>query len=146
MPHTYARGTFIGAAVALMALAQAAPAAQNNPQTNAGGISLSKGGTVPPTANLTPLHLTDAQRTQVRQALAGHQTQVEFTSKKTKPAKDFTPAVGATLPTGVTAQPLPGAVTQKIPQLADYTYVKMKDQVLIVNGMTHKVVDVFPAS
>ncbi len=30
-----------------------------------------------------------------------------------------------------------------LPELRDYLYVKMKDQVLIVNGMTNKIVDMF---
>jgi hypothetical protein len=31
-----------------------------------------------------------------------------------------------------------------MPELRDYMYVKMKDQVLILNGMTNKIVDMFP--
>jgi hypothetical protein len=58
-------------------------------------------------------------------------------------AKDFTPAVGATLPKGVKAQSLPTPVLSRIPELRDYMYAKMKDQVLIVNGMTNKIVDMF---
>ena len=30
-----------------------------------------------------------------------------------------------------------------MPELRDYMYVKMEDQVLIVNGMTDKIVDAF---
>jgi hypothetical protein len=69
---------------------------------------------------------------------------VQFRLKTTKPAKDFTPAVGATLPKGVKAQSIPVPVLSQIPELRDYMYVKMKDRVLIVNGMTNKIVDMFP--
>jgi len=51
--------------------------------------------------------------------------------------------VGVTLPKGVKAQSLPTRVLSQIPELRDYMYVKMKDQVLIVNGMTNRIVDVF---
>jgi hypothetical protein len=30
-----------------------------------------------------------------------------------------------------------------MPELRDYMYVKMKDQVLIVNGLTNEIVDMF---
>ena len=69
--------------------------------------------------------------------------EVEFRLKATKSAMDFTPTVGATLPKGVKAQSLPTRVLSQIPELRDYMYVKMKDQVLIVNGMTNKIVDSF---
>jgi hypothetical protein len=125
-----------------VAFANAAQAA--SPQANTDAISLSTDGIIPPTGTQQPLHLTDAQRAQIRQALAGLQTQVEFKLKKVKKAKDFTPTVGAKLPKGVTPHGLPGSLTQKIPGLGDYAYVKMKGEVLIVNAMSHKIVDLIP--
>ena len=83
------------------------------------------------------------QREQIRKTVLTEHNEVEFRLKATKPAKDFTPAVGATLPKGVKAQSLPTAVLSRIPELRNYMYVKMKDQVLIVNGMTNKIVDMF---
>jgi len=38
----------------------------------------------------------------------------------------------------------PSGLTQQIPQLADYGYAKMKDQILLVNAMTGKIVDIIP--
>jgi len=38
-------------------------------------------------------------------------------------------------------QSLPTAVLSQMPELRDYMYMKMKNQVLIVNGMTNKIVD-----
>jgi hypothetical protein len=67
--------------------------------------------------------------------------EVEFRLKTAKSAKDFTPAVGAILPKGVKAQSLPITVLARMPELRDYMYVKMKDQVLIVNGLTNEIVD-----
>jgi hypothetical protein len=68
----------------------------------------------------------------------------EFRLKATKPAKDFNPVVGATIPKGIKAQSLPMAVLSQMSELRNYMYVKMKDQVLIVNGMTDEIVDMFP--
>lgn len=93
---------------------------------------------------LPPLHLTDADRGQIRAALAGKQTQVEFQLKDTKKLKSFTPRVGAKTPRGFPAHALPAELTQKLPQLADYKYAKFNGELLIINPMTHKVVSKFP--
>jgi len=84
------------------------------------------------------------QREQIRKTVLTEHNEIEFRLKSTKPANDFSPAVGATLPKGVKAQSLPAPVLAQMPELRDYMYVKMKDQVLIVNGMTNKIVDMFP--
>ena len=39
---------------------------------------------------------------------------------------------------------LPSELTQKIPQLADYGYAKMKDQILIVNELDGKIAEIIP--
>jgi hypothetical protein len=98
---------------------------------------------IPVNPPLPTLHLTDAQRAQIRKVLVTKHTDIQFRLKSTEPAKDFTPAVGATLPKGVEAQALPHEVTAQIPELRSYQYVVMKDQVLIVNGMSRKIVDMF---
>lgn len=107
-------------------------------------VELSDGAKLPQNPSLPKLDFTNMQREQIRKAMLTEHTEVEFRLKATKPAKDFTPAVGATLPKGVEALSLPTSVLLQIPKLRDYMYVKMKDQVLIVNGMTNKIVDVFP--
>jgi hypothetical protein len=114
--------------------------AQQNAQ---GAVELSNGIKVPQTSSLPKLNLTNMQREQIRRAVLTEHNEVEFRLKATKPAKDFAPAVGATIPKGVKAQSLPMAVLSQLPELRDYMYVKMKDQVLIVNGMTNKIVDMF---
>jgi hypothetical protein len=108
-----------------------------------GAVELSNGTEVPQNPSLRKLNLTNMQREQIRKIVLTEHNDVQFRLKTTKPAKDFTPAVGATLPKGVKAQSLPTPVLSQIPELRDYMYVKMKDRVLIVNGMTNKIVDVF---
>jgi len=104
--------------------------------------------TIPPPLSqnpaVPPLHLSDAQRAKVRQAVSAERTEVTFTLKKTKPAKDFEPAVGAAIPKGLAPHPLPQPLIYEMPALKRYTYLKLKQQVLIVNPMTRKIVDMFP--
>lgn len=96
------------------------------------------------TPSLPKLDLNTAQREQVRQALLTKHTEVEFRLKATKSAKDFTPTIGAKLPKGVAPDGLPSELIQRIPQLADYGYAKMKDQILIVNGLDGKIAEIIP--
>jgi hypothetical protein len=102
---------------------------------------------VPPGVALNPqlpaLHLSNAQREQIRKAVVTKHADIEFQLKSTKSAKDFIPSIGATLPKGIKGQALPFEVTAQVPELRSYLYVTMKDQVLIVNGMSHKIVDMF---
>jgi hypothetical protein len=63
-----------------------------------------------------------------------------------KSAASFEPAVGGKLPKGVLAQPLPRPLIYELPTLREYTYVKFRDQILIVNPLTNEIVDMFPLS
>jgi hypothetical protein len=96
------------------------------------------------TLPLSPLHLSDDQRAKIRAAVADKDTEVTFQLKTTKPLKSFNPTVGVKIPPHLPAHALPTSVTTRLPQLADYQYTKVKGQILIVNPMTKKVVDVFP--
>ena len=109
-----------------------------------GAVDLSGGNVVPQNPSLPKLHLNDAQRERIRQTLLTKDTEVEFRLKTTKSAKDLTPKIGAKLPTGVKPLGLPSDLTQQIPQLADYGYSKVKDQILLVNEMTGKIVEIVP--
>lgn len=133
------RHSLMGAAAVLLTMT-AAPAA---PATK-GAVELSGGANVPQNPQRPKLALTDAQRETIRKAVLTKHNEVEFNEKATKPAKDFTPAVGAKLPAPIKATPMPQALLAQLPQLANYDYVKVKDQVLIVNAMTGTVVDMFP--
>jgi hypothetical protein len=109
-----------------------------------GAVEQSGGTSVPQNPSLPKLHLNDAQRERIRQTLLTKHTEVEFRLKTTQSAKDFTPKIGATLPKGVKPDGLPSELTQQISELADYGYSKMKDQILLVNAMTGKIVDIIP--
>jgi hypothetical protein len=114
-------------------LALAQPGAQ-------GAVELSNGTRVPQNPSLPKLNLTNMQREQIRKVVLTERNEVEF---RLKAAKSFTPADGAKIPKGLKAQSLPTPVLSQMPELRDYTYVKMKNQVLIVNGMSNKIVDMF---
>ena len=135
---------FMFAGAALLIAATAPALAKDNTQKTQGAVELSEGTKVPQAVELPKLNLTNEQREQIRNGVLGQNTEVEFHLKTTKSAKDFTPQVGAKLPKGVKGHSLPPPVLAKLPQLRDYKYVMMKDQVLIVNGMTKTIVDVFP--
>jgi len=109
-----------------------------------GAVEQSGGNIVRQNPSLPQLHLSDAQRERIRQTLLIKHTEVEFRLKTTQSAKDFNPKIGAALPKGVKPDGLPSELTQQIPQLADYGYAKMKDQILLVNAMTGKIVDIIP--
>ena len=113
------------------------------PGTQGGAVDFSNGTKVPQNPSLPKLSLTNPQREQIRKAVLPEHNEIEFELKTTKGAKDFTPAVGAALPKGVKPHSLPRPVLAQMPELRDYMYVKMKDQVLIVSGMTNKIVDIF---
>ena len=60
--------------------------------------------------------------------------------------QNFQPSVGAKVPGAVKLQPLPRPLVNEMQPLKRYTYVKFKHQVLLVNPMTRKIVDMFPES
>jgi hypothetical protein len=134
------RSPTIVVALAIMLGGAALSPAPSNAQ---GEVELSNGTKVSQNPSLPKLNLSNLQREQIRKAVLTEHNEVEFRLAAAKSAKDFTPTVGATIPKGVKAQSLPTPVLSQMPQLRDYMYVKMKDQVLIVNGMTSKIVDMF---
>src|SRR5436305_8434637 len=128
------------AALAIMLGGTAISLGQPNQQ---GAVELSGSTKVPQNPSLPKLNLTNTQREQIRKTVLTEHNEVEFQLPATKSAKDFTPAVGATLPKGINGQSLPAPVLSQMPELRDYKYVKMKDQVLIVDDMSKKIVDMF---
>ena len=93
-----------------------------------------------------PLDLSDDQRAKIKQILQGQDTQVTFGLKSTQSAKNFNPTVGATVPSNLKTHALPPPLIYEMPKLEQYTYLKLKGQVLIVNPMTSKIVEMFPAT
>jgi hypothetical protein len=91
-----------------------------------------------------PLRLSDDQRAKIRQALKGENTEVQFSLKSNKPSQGFAPSVGATIPAGLHPHTLPPPLLAEMPALERYAYLKFKQQVLIVDPMSRKIVDMFP--
>jgi len=88
-----------------------------------------------------PLRLSDDQRAKIRQAVSGENTEVQFSLSETKPAEGFAPSVGAKIPDGLYPDSLPPPVLAEMPVLERYTYLKFKQQVLIIDPMSRKIVD-----
>jgi hypothetical protein len=135
---------FSGVLLLIAAAAPAAAADSSDKPNFQGAVELNDGSKIPQNPSLAKLDLSNAQREQIRKGVLTLHNEIEFQLKSSKSAKDFAPAVGAKLPAGIEGQSLPLPVLLQIPQLRDYKYVKMKDQVLIVNGMTRTIVDMFP--
>jgi hypothetical protein len=135
----YSRTTMLCAALML-----AAPSPTVAADNASGAVEQTGGNKVPQNPSLPKLNLNDAQREQIRQTLLARNTQIEFKMKETKPAESFEPKIGAKLPAAIKPTGVPGELSQQIPQLAYYSYVRLKDQILLVNAMTGKIAEVIP--
>ena len=91
-----------------------------------------------------PLKLSDDQRAKIRQAVSGENTEVQFSLKSNKPSEKFEPSVGAKIPAGLKPHTLPPPLLADMPALKQYKYLKFKQQVLIIDPMSRKIVDMFP--
>jgi hypothetical protein len=101
------------------------------------------GGTIEPhdlvkQANAKPaLTLTEQQKTEIQDAMVTvHNAQ--------KLPKGFTPQVGAKLPTALKTTAIPSPLNLKQPALKQYDYVKLPDQLLIVDPMKVTIVAMIP--
>ncbi|MBX9827671.1 MAG: hypothetical protein K2Y27_22080 [Xanthobacteraceae bacterium] len=99
---------------------------------------------IPVSGHVPPIKLTDQQRGQIRSALAAKNTEVSLELKANKSASSFQPQIGATIPTPLKPQAFPSALIADVPATRPYTYLKFKGQVLIVEPMSRKIVDLFP--
>jgi hypothetical protein len=134
------RMALAGAALACLATVSTAVAQG----ANQGAVEQSVPPPVSQNPSVPPLKLSDAQRSQIQQALRSENTEVTFGMKTTKPTESFNPTVGAKLPTALKPHTLPAPLIYEMPELKRYTYVKFKHQVLIINPMTRQIVDMFP--
>lgn len=91
-----------------------------------------------------PLHLSDAQRARIADVLKGQDTEIDFNLKAYKSAKSFEPKIDEKLPKALKGQAFPRPLIAEMPPIRQYTYLKVKGHVLVVNPMTHKIVDMFP--
>jgi len=129
------------AVLCLSTLAATAAAAQRS--GNPGDVIQSVPPPVSQKPQLPPINLTDDQRAKIKQVLMTQNTEVTFQLKTTKPAKSFDPTVGAKIPTALKPHSLPPPLIYEMPALKRYAYLKLKGQVVIVNPMTDKIVDMF---
>jgi hypothetical protein len=131
-------------AVCIAVLTVTAATAQNSSSNSQPGDVIQS---VPPPVSQKPqpppLNLTNDQRAKIKQVLRAKNTEVTFQLKATKPAQSFDPAPGAKIPKGLKPHSLPPPLIYEMPVLKHYTYLKLKGQVVIVNPMTGKIVDMF---
>ena len=128
----------------LMGLITAQAGAQERPSV--GAIPQNVPPAISQKQSVPPLALSQAQRQKIGAAVRSEDTEVSFALKNAKAAQTFQPSVGAKLPKGLGLHPFPQPLVAEIKPLAHYTYVKFKDQVLIVNPMTRVIVDMFSQS
>jgi len=131
-------------AVLVMGLSIARAGAQERP--SAGAVPQNAPPAISQKQSVPPLALSQAQREKIGAAVRAEDTEVSFALKNAKGAQTFQPSVGTKLPKGLGLHPLPQPLVAEIKPLEHYTYVKFKDQVLIVNPMTRVIVDMFPQS
>jgi hypothetical protein len=84
-----------------------------------------------------PLQLTQPQRQSIAEALVSEHTQQ-------RPPEGFAPQVGMTVEKNIQSQPMPPAVFHEIPVLREYYYAKLDRNLLVIDPMTSKAVDVIP--
>jgi hypothetical protein len=118
------------AAAALIAGTGAASAADMHSTSN----TMSKTSAVQPMAkdNLT---LTRSQQRTAWRDLS------KQASNQTAPS-NFTPLVGATIPSDVTIKAVPAKVANRVSSLKPYDFARLNNKLLIVNPTDKKVVDV----
>ena len=88
-------------------------------------------------AKRPPLQLDDRRRTAIQDAL-----ETENTQQKT-PAK-FEAKVGETLPRTMTVDAMPEPLIQREPSLRQYGYVKLSNDVLVVDPMKKTIIAIIP--
>jgi len=134
------------AAIVIVCLSVSRANAEDRSPPKSGAMAQSTSPTVAQKPSLPPLALSPAQRERIRQAVSSEDTEVSFALKSAKAAESFEPSVGAKVPSALKLHPLPQPLTYQMLPLKRYTYIIFKHQVLIVNPMTRKIVDMFSES
>jgi hypothetical protein len=85
------------------------------------------------------VNINDQQRTRLSQSVARVNVQ---------PLNNvnFSVSVGATIPRDVRLHPLPADVVEVVPQYRGYNFVMVRDEIVIVDPATYKIVTVLPRS
>src|SRR5689334_622979 len=135
--------------ITLLAAAPLSRAADDQAQSNrdVGKVVVQSGTSsgVPVGGTPTPqLQLSDAQRTRIREVLNTKHTAASLDVKKNKSAQSFEPKVGERIPKALKGEAFPRPLISEIPETKRFTYLKFKDQVLIVDPVNNKIVDMFP--
>lgn len=106
------------------------PATAQQPATNQNTAAQTNAATVSVSASLQP-----EQKTRLTQAVA---------KLDVKPLTNvnFSVSVGTALPRSVTLHPVPSTIVSIVPQYRGYNYVVVRDQIVIVEPSTYKIVDV----
>jgi hypothetical protein len=81
-------------------------------------------------------NLTPGQKQEIWQSLSSVKTM------QANKRKGFAPKVGASIPDGISVQPLPGEITDTAPSLAGYDYAMLQKEIVIVHPKSKKVVEV----
>lgn len=110
---------------------------------DSGNGAAGRGSSAAGSTQTDTIKLTDEQRSTIRHELADKKSNEMFNEPTTKGLKDYTPAIGGTVPAQLHMQAMPTTLVQKVPVVGNYAYMKVKDQVLIINPMTEKIVDMF---
>jgi hypothetical protein len=132
------------AAVMVVAITRADP--QDRGRTSPGAVPQNIPPPVSQNPSVPPLALSPAQRAKIQQAVKSEDTEVSFALKVAKSAQNFEPSIGTKVPGALKLHPLPRPLIYEMQALKRYTYLKFKHQVLIVNPMTRKIVEMFPES
>jgi len=111
-------------------------------QTSGIAGTLSDGTVVQNRVTPPRLQFTEAQRIQIRAAVDKRSSEVDFPLGTADAAKPFQPAIGVGVPAAMEGQTLPTALTDQIPVLKDYVYLKLPAQAVIVDPMSRKVAEI----
>jgi hypothetical protein len=84
-----------------------------------------------------PLHLNDEQRELIREAVL-----TEHVAQPTP--KGFEPRINTPVPAAVKGGPLPRPLVYQIEELKHYYYAKLDNDLLIIDPMNKKVVEIIP--
>jgi hypothetical protein len=93
------------------------------------------GAASPSTSGPASATMSEEQRTKIRQALLQHEV-------KPVTNANFSISVGATVPERVTLYEVPPSIAEIVPEYRTYRYTVVRDEILIIDPTTRKVIDV----
>jgi hypothetical protein len=121
------------------------PASTNQAQTPSSGKTAQQPNTQPHAAQSSgtglnaSVNINDQQRTRISASLAR-------VDARPLTNVNFSVSVGTTIPRDVRLSPLPADVVEIVPQYRGYDFVLVKDEIVIVDPATYKIVTVLPHS